>query len=283
MRILPSKYLTVPDFFFFLALFFSLGIFAACNGTDRSSENAGDNSPAIINYTVVRQLPHDTSAFTEGLLFHEGQLYESTGTDSLMPEDRRSLFGVVDTLTGKISPKAELDRKKFFGEGICFLGDKVYQLTWKTKLGFIYDARSFKKLGEFTIPVNEGWGMTTDGTHLMMSDGSSNVSYVDPQTFHVVRVLTVSDNNGPVGNVNELELIHGFLYANEWQTDYILKIDTATGKVLGKLDLSSLSTEARAKYGQSAELNGIAYDSATGKVYVTGKLWPTIYEIKFPL
>jgi glutaminyl-peptide cyclotransferase len=270
----------------FLSCF--LGLLVACSNTDHKNASGGaddpvDNSPALINYTVIQALPHDTSSFTEGLLFHDGKLYESTGTEPAMPADRRSLFGTVDPKTGKIEKKAELDRNKYFGEGIAFLHDKVYQLTWTTKIGFIYDAKNFSKLGQFNIPVKEGWGMTTDGTHLIMSEGSSNISYVDPVSFQVVKILGVTDNNGPVSNINELELINGFLYANEWQSSYILKIDTASGKVVGKLDLSSLVNAAKTNNPEADVLNGIAYDPASGNIYVTGKLWPNIYEIKFPI
>lgn len=276
----------------FLTLAFSLMILSACNNSSHQDADAGgekagdktvDNTPATINYSVIQAIPHDTSSFTEGLLFHEGQLYESTGTEPSMPEDRRSLFGIVDPKTGRITKKAELDRNKYFGEGIVFLNGKVYQLTWTTKTGFIYDARTFAKLGEFTPPVKEGWGMTTNGTQLIMSDGTSNISFVDPTTFRLVKVVGVTDNNGPVSNINELELIRGYIYANQWQTNYILKIDTASGKVVGRMDLTSLAAEAHNKYPGSDVLNGIAYDSTSGKVYVTGKLWPEIYEIKFPL
>jgi glutaminyl-peptide cyclotransferase len=264
-----------------------LSLLAACNHGDRSNTQAidsnADNTPPIIDYTVMKLLPHDTTAFTEGLLFHDGQLYESTGTDTDMPISRRSLFGTVDTSTGKIHPKVEIDRNKYFGEGIAFVDGKVYQLTYKTKIGFIYDANTFKKLGEFTFPSPEGWGMTTDGTNLIMSDGTSNITYLDPKTFRVVKTLNVNDNNGPVSNVNELELIHGYIYANQWQTDNILKIDTSTGKVLGRLDLGPIAAEARNKFAGSEVLNGIAYNPASGLLYVTGKLWPTIYEIKLPL
>jgi glutamine cyclotransferase len=265
-------------------LFAASALFVSCNNhsPDAQAENA-DNTPPLINYSVMQVMPHDTSSFTEGLLVHDGQLYESTGTEPAMPPGRRSLFGVLDPHTGKIGVKAELDRNKYFGEGISFLHDKVYQLTWTTKVGFIYDAKTFSKLGEFTIPVKEGWGMTTDGASLIMSDGSSNISYMDPTNFRLLKVLGVTDNNGPVSNINELELIHGYLYANQWQTNYILKIDTSSGKVVGRLDLTSLVTEARNKYPESDSLNGIAYDSATGKIYVTGKLWPNVYEIKFPV
>ncbi len=264
-----------------------LSLLAACNHTDRNNtETTGpstDNSPANIDYTVMKVLPHDTTAFTEGLLFHDGQLYESTGTDTNMPESRRSLFGTVDSITGRIHPKVEIDRNKYFGEGIAFLNDKVYQLTYTTKVGFIYDAKTFKKLGEFTFPSREGWGMTTNGASLIMSDGTSNLTYLDPNTFRTVKILTVTDNNGPVSNVNELELIHGYLYANQWQTNYILKIDTSSGKVVGRLDLESIAAEARNKYSGAEVLNGIAYNPASGLLYVTGKLWPNIYEISVRL
>jgi glutamine cyclotransferase len=265
-----------------------LSLLSSCSNADHhdTPENGSataDNTPPTIDFTVMKELPHDTTAFTEGLLFHNGQLYESTGTDTNMPESRRSLFGIVDTTTGKIHPKVEIDRNKYFGEGIAFVGNKVYQLTYKTKVGFIYDATTFKKLGDFTFPSPEGWGMTTNGVNLIMSDGSSNITWLDPNTFRTIKVLGVTDNNGPVSNINELELIKGYLYANQWQTNYILKIDTASGKVLGKLNLDSVVGQAHNKFAGCEVLNGIAYDSTSGLVYVTGKLWPSIYEIKFPL
>lgn len=273
-----------------LTLFLFAGcLLVACNNSskeDTRAANTGkpaDETPPTLDYTVVKAYPHDTSSYTEGFLFHDGQLYESTGTEPDMPATRRSLFGIVDLATGRIRPKVELDRNKYFGEGIVFLNGKVYQLTYTTKIGFIYDAKTFKKLGEFTFPSKEGWGMTTDGTYLIMSDGSSNISYLDPSTFRLVKVLGVTDNNGPVSNINELELIKGYFYANQWQTNYILKIDPASGKVVGRLNLDSLVAQAKNQYPGAEVLNGIAYDSTTGKVYVTGKLWPSIYEIRFPL
>jgi glutaminyl-peptide cyclotransferase len=274
----------------------------ACNNNPKKEDC--DDCPANLDYQLVKTYPHDTTAYTEGLLFHDGQLYESTGTEANMPPERRSLFGTVDLATGKITPKAELDRRMYFGEGIVFLGGKVYQLTYTTKIGFIYDAKTFKQLGEFTFPNREGWGMTTDGKYLIMSDGTSNVSYYDPDSsrpvevkirydngdsvtktlpsFRLVRTLTVSDNNGPDSNINELEMINGFLYANQWQTNYILKIDTTNGRVVARLDLGDLVKKALDQYPDAEVLNGIAYDSATGKIYVTGKLWPYIFEINFP-
>jgi glutamine cyclotransferase len=175
----------------------------------------------------------------------------------------------------------ELNRQKYFGEGISFLNGKVYQLTYKSKIGFVYDAKTFKKIGDFAFASKEGWGMTTDGTSLIMSDGTSLITYLQPGGFKIIKSITVSDENGPVANVNELEFIKGFIYANIYDTNNMIKIDTATGKVVGKLDLSSLANEAKVKYPASLEMNGIAYDSTIGKVYVTGKMWPYIFQIEF--
>jgi len=270
-----------------LVIVFVIALLSACNNHNEDTSATKDIpaekdlTPPTINYSVVNSFPHDTSAFTEGFLVHDGQLYESTGYDSGMPENRGSRFGIVDLKTGKIQTKAEIDKHKYFGEGIVFLNNKIYQLTWKTKIGFIYDAKTFKKIGDFTFPSEEGWGMTTDGNHLIMSDGTSNISYLDPDNFKLVKVLEVTDNNGPVANINELELINGYIYANKYQTNYILKIDTASGKVVGRLDFTTLDGEAKNKYPESLEMNGIAYDSVSKKIYVTGKLWPNIYEVKF--
>jgi glutamine cyclotransferase len=254
----------------------------ACNGSGRENPESSEASTDVpaINFSVMHVYPHDTTAFTEGLLFHEGRLYESTGHSPDVPSSR-SLFGVVDLQTGKIQVKGELDSSKYFGEGISFLDDKLYQLTLKTREGFVYDAHSFRKLAEFTRPTPEGWGLTTDGKYLITSDGTSHISYLNPSNFQVVKVLNVTDNNGPVGSLNELELIRGYLYANHWLTNDILKIDTSSGKVVGRLDLSSLDQEVKIKYPDAMEMNGIAYDSASKRTYVTGKDWPSIYEIQF--
>lgn len=271
-----------------IPIFLILALLAGCTNNDRpntvTENNPVDNAPIPINYTVVKIMPHDTTSFTEGLLFHDGQLYESTGRDSDWRPSIRNLFGIVDPATGKITPKVELNGKKYFGEGAVFLKDKLYQLTYRNKIGFIYDAKTFAKLGQFKFSSAEGWGMTTDGVHLIMSDGSSNITYLDPaDSFRTARILGVTDNNGPVSNINELELINGFLYSNQWMTNYILKIDTSSGKVVGKLDLSALHDSAKSIFPECDVLNGIAYDAATDRVYVTGKLWPNIYEIKFPM
>jgi glutamine cyclotransferase len=187
---------------------------------------------------------------------------------------------VVDLKTGHIDAKVELDKNNYFGEGIVFLKGRVYQLTDTTRIGFIYDEKTYKKLDNFYYE-GEGWGLSTNGSQILMSNGSSTITFRDPFSLKIVKSLGVTDNNGPVQNLNELELINGFLYANQWLTDYILKIDTSSGKVVGRLDLSQLKTEAKMKSFQSEETNGIAYDSVKNKIYVTGKRWPSIYEIQF--
>jgi glutamine cyclotransferase len=246
-----------------------------------SPEGSSRKDP-IIPYTVVRTLPHDTTAYTEGLLVHQGRLWESTGSPAHMP-GTRSLIGVVDTTSGRISVKAELDRDRHFGEGIAFLGGKLYQLTYRSRTVFVYDAATVRPLDTVRFPSPEGWGLTTNGVHLVMSNGSSKILFVDPATQKAVKTITVRGRRGRVGNLNELELMGGALYANVWQSNHIVKIDTATGAVTGRLDLSPLARAAKKKYRGAKELNGIAYDPASGRVFVTGKMWPHIYEIAFPL
>lgn len=254
----------------------------ACNGTQEKSKNTTPSQPIIstIDYFLVNSFPHDTIAFTEGFLIHKGKLYESTGASQEFPKTR-SLFGEVDLKTGKIETKVELDRMKYFGEGITFLNGKVFQLTYKTKVGFIYDAESFKKINEFTFPCEEGWGMTTDKVNLIISDGTHKLTYLNPNTLQATKTLSVSENGHVKDNLNELEFINGFIYANIWMTNTIVKINPEDGNVVGSLDLTSLADEAKNLYPWSQEMNGIAFDQTNDKVYVTGKLWPKIYEIKF--
>jgi glutamine cyclotransferase len=235
-----------------------------------------------IKFSVENQYPHDISSFTEGFLFHEGKLFESTGATDNLPQTR-SLFGIVDLKTGKIDVKAELDRNIYFGEGIVFLNNKIFQLTYKNQIAFVYDGKTYKNIGKFNYTNREGWGLTTDGKSLIMSDGTSYLTFLNPENFAVEKVLDVAENDFVVENLNELEYINGFIYANIWTTNTIVKIDPATGDVVGKMDLSSLSLESKTKHPGSLEMNGIAYDPASGKILVTGKMWPTIYEIKFPI
>ncbi|HSZ71648.1 MAG TPA: glutaminyl-peptide cyclotransferase [Cytophagaceae bacterium] len=231
-----------------------------------------------LHYTIVNRYPHDEMAFTEGFLFHQGELYESTGSPDNLPQTQ-SFIGIVDLKTGKINKKVELDRAIYFGEGIAILNGKVYQLTYKNKQGFLYDLKSFKKLGQFSYDNEEGWGMTTDGSSLIMSDGSSRLTYLDPFTMKPSKTLTVTENDTETIHLNELEYIKGYIYANIWLTNYIVKIDPQDGKVVAKLDLSNLMNEIKYTHPKASEMNGIAFNPANGHLYMTGKMWPTIYEL----
>lgn len=258
-------------------------ILFSCNGPDKSGESTVTTVPPIpaINYAVVKSFPHDNTFFTEGLLIHNGQLFESTGSPDDLPQTR-SLVGPVDTATGKMAIKIELDRKKYFGEGIVILHNKLYLLTYKNRTCFVYDATTFKPLGQFRYQNIEGWGLTTNGTDIIMSDGTDKITFVHPDNFTPIKQLTVTENGTPRKYINELEYINGFIYANIWQLDEIVKIDPSNGKIVGRLDLSSLSNEAKGRQKGAEALNGIAWDSVTDKIYVTGKLWNKIYQVSFP-
>jgi glutamine cyclotransferase len=266
-----------------IVLSVSFLLYSCKDETPTSETKTPGTAPAmkVIHYAVTNSFPHDTTLYTEGFLFHEGKLYESTGSPDQLPQTR-SLIGTVDLATGKTEIKIVLDRTKFFGEGIVFFKDKLYQLTYKNRMGFIYDARSFKQTGTFNYSNAEGWGLTADGTALIMSDGTAKLTCLHPDSLKPVRTITVTENGTPVINLNELEYIRGFIYANVWQANYIVKIDPNNGKVLGRIDLTSLVFDAKNKSVNAEVLNGIAHDPATDKVYVTGKLWPDIYEISFP-
>jgi glutamine cyclotransferase len=262
-------------------------ILSACkDSTSSEDKNSATDTPAVssetpaITYTILNALPHDRDSYTEGLLMYDGKLFESSGAPQ-ENDKTRSIVGIVDPSTGNIAVKAELDRKTYFGEGITILHNKLYQLTWTNKKGFIYDLKTFKKTGEFDFPSNEGWGMTTDGTSLIMSDGSSNLTYLDPVTFKTNRIVGVTDNNGFVNNINELEYVNGTILANIYETPYIIRIDPNSGKVLGRADFSNLVKELKSKNPQTDYMNGIAWDSAKNKLLITGKLWPNIYEVRF--
>jgi glutamine cyclotransferase len=233
----------------------------------------------IISYTLVNTYPHDLNAFTEGFLFHEGKLFESTGAPENLPQTK-SLFGIVDLKNGKIDTKVEIDKSIYFGEGISILNNKIYQLTYKNQTAFVYDAKTYKPIGKYSYQNREGWGLTNDGKNLIMSDGSNYLTYFD-QNFNVTKTLDVSENGYAVDYLNELEYINGFIYANIYQSHEILKIDPLTGNVVGKLDLTSLFQTSKTKDINSLETNGIAYDSISDKILVTGKMWPSMYEIKF--
>ncbi|MDI1353942.1 MAG: glutaminyl-peptide cyclotransferase [bacterium] len=235
----------------------------------------------LIHYTVVARHPHDTTSFTEGLLFHNNTLYESTGAPNYLPQTR-SAIGIADLKTGKFEKKTELDKKIYFGEGLLILNNKVYQLTYQNQTGFIYDLKTFNRLGQFGYQNKEGWGMTTEGKHLIFSDGTCNLTYLDPTDFRVVRTLPVIENGYELPAINELEYIKGYIYANVWMTNRIVKIDPNTGQVVGSLDLSALQEESKTRHRDLNELNGIAYDSIKDRILITGKMWPDLYEISFP-
>lgn len=269
--------------FFTIVLGIALLVSAVKCNNGGGNENPDTATPVTssapaINYSVVNVYPHDTAYFTEGLEFYKGQLFESSGGDN-EASPFPSAVGILDLKTGKVDTKISLDKELYFGEGITIFDNKLYLLTWKSGLGFIYDPVTFKKTGQFRLPSKEGWGMTHDASNLIMSDGSSNLYYLSPDSLKLMKIVGVSDNNGPIPNINELEYIDGYIYANQWLTAYIYKIDPSSGKVLGRLDLSGLAKEAKAN-NEDPNWNGIAYDSTKKSIFVSGKKWRSIYEIR---
>ena len=250
----------------------------SCNSNEPNNENISISNtlppPATINYNIVATYPHDTSYYTEGLQLYKNNLFESTGNYGV------SKLVKIDLKTGR--PVKELSlNEKYFGEGLTVLNDTIYQMTYKEKTGFVYDM-NFNLIRTFTYET-EGWGMTTDGKSLIMSDGSSNLYYRDTKSFSTQKIVSVTDNNGPVANVNELEWVDGFIYANIWNTDNIIKIDASNGHVVGKMDFTGLLEKAGKpgpNYDVGNVLNGIAYDSTKKTLLITGKLWPLIFEVK---
>jgi glutamine cyclotransferase len=224
----------------------------------------------VFGYKVVRSYPHDRQAFTQGLLYQDGVLYEGTGMNG------HSGIRKVNLETGQVLQARPLD-SEYFGEGIVVWKDRLIQLTWKHGLGFVYDVKSFEPRRTFTY-TGEGWGLTHDGKKLIMSDGSAALRYLDPQTLRETGRLTVRDANGPVAHLNELEYVKGEIYANVWQTERIARIAPGTGRVTAWIDLRGL-LDPREAAGVDV-LNGIAYDAARDRLFVTGKWWPRIFEIQ---
>jgi glutamine cyclotransferase len=222
-------------------------------------------------YKIVNSWPHDKSAFTEGLIFKDGILYESTGRNG--SSDLRT----VDLTTGSVKNKVDLDAQ-YFGEGITILNGSIFQLTWLNHKGFMYDQDTLSQHGEFKYE-GEGWGLTDDGHSLIMSNGTNAITFLDPETFEVERVIHVFDNDEPLASLNELEYIKGEIYANIWHSDKIVRIHPESGKILGWIDLTGI-LPMEERQDQEAVLNGIAYDQETGRLFVTGKLWPWLFEIK---
>ena len=231
----------------------------------------------VDTYEIVNTYRHDPTAFTEGLFFHNGFLYESTGQEGF------SELRKVELETGKVVQKVNL-AKNSFGEGTTMLNDKIYQLTWQQGNGFIYDA-NFKLLGNFGY-AGEGWGLTNDGVNPIMGDGTHILRVVEPDTFKTIRTLVVNDENGrPLMKLNELEYIKGEIWANVWHSEeigkpnYIARIDPTSGKLLSWVDLGNISPDDVAR-GEENTMNGIAYDAANDRIFVTGKNWSKLFEIK---
>ena len=222
-------------------------------------------------YKIVNTFPHDREAFTQGLVFENGILYEGTGLPG------RSSLRKVELETGKVLQTHQL-LTKFFGEGITIYGDNIIQLTFQENVGFVYNKDTFKLLREFNYPT-EGWGITHNGRHLIMSDGTPTLYFLDPETFEQVSRIKVYDHNVLVWGLNELEYVQGQIYANVWPTERIAMIAPETGRVIGWIDMKGLLT--RQDYTEYVDVfNGIAYDKNTGRLFVTGKFWPKLFEIK---
>jgi glutamine cyclotransferase len=227
---------------------------------------------AEYGYEVVHVYPHDLHAFTQGLFFLDGVLYEGTGLEE------QSTIRKVKLETGEVLQKRDVPGE-YFGEGIVNWKDRLLEITWRTQTGFIYDLATFAPKGRFDYP-GEGWGLTQDGKRIIMSDGSSQIRFWDPETLKETGRIQVTAEGQPVDQLNELEWVKGEIYANIWQTDRIARIEPASGKVVGWINLAGLLSPSDPTGGQGAVLNGIAYDAAHDRLFVTGKLWPKLFEIK---
>jgi glutamine cyclotransferase len=232
------------------------------------SKEKNTQTPANYTYQVVKTYPHDENAFTQGLVFEDGFLYEGTGLEG------RSSLRKVELDTGKVLQIYRLPNE-FFGEGITIFGNNIIQLTYRTNVGFVFDKGTFKQLRQFNYPT-EGWGLTHNNKQLIMSDGSATLYFLDPETFKQTSSIIVRDNGVALQRLNELEYIDGKIYANIWQTNRIAIIDPDTGRVTGWLDLTGLLPQRDI----NAVLNGIAYDRINRRLFVTGKFWPKLFEIK---
>lgn len=262
-----------------------LAAFLALTGCSTSPSSSSENAPALpvnptstearqltrqLTWSVAGSYAHDTAAFTEGLLWKDGFLFESTGLE------RQSDVRKVDPASGQVLARWKLP-PQFFGEGLAVLGGKFYNLTWQTKTGFVLD-ESFKPLARFRFQ-NEGWGLTTDGQKLLQSDGTDVLTWRDPKNFASLGVIKVTRNGQALRNLNELEWIRGYVWANVWQTDEIVVIDPKGGKVVAQLDLSGI-LPAAVRTGREDVLNGIAFDAQSGRIFVTGKNWPRVFSIQ---
>lgn len=225
----------------------------------------------VSDIAVINIFPHDPESFTQGLVYHKGYLYESTGLNG------KSVLKKIEIKSGKVIKKVNLDAD-FFGEGMVILDNRIYQLTWKNQTGFIYDLQSFRKTGKFSYH-GDGWGLATDGKSLIMSNGSSVITFLNPKTFKVIRKIEVQDGGVPVNNLNELEFVQGEIWANIFLEDIIARISPQTGKVVGWINLRRLQA-LLPRSGRRDVLNGIAYDRGGDRIFITGKFWPGLFEVK---
>jgi len=238
---------------------------------NETPENQSPKIP-VQGYKIIKTYPHDPKAFTQGLVYHQGVLYEGTGLEG------QSSLRKVELATGKVLQIHRL-ADRYFGEGIVIWQDKIIQLTWTSQVGFVYDLETFEQFGEFNYPT-EGWGITHDGEKLIMSDGTDTLYFLNPETFEEIGQVKVKYGNQPVNRLNELEYINGEVFANVWMTDWIVRIDPKTGQIVGIIDLSGLHHASGQKMQGNDVLNGIAYDPEGDRLFVTGKLWPNLYEIE---
>ncbi len=222
---------------------------------------------------MINNFPHSKKHYTQGLEFLNDDLYEGTG------EYGTSELFKIKLESGNIEKSVMLD-KKYFGEGITILNDKIYQLTYKNKIGFVYRLSDFALIDSFQFKSNEGWGLTNDGKYLIMSDGTNFLTWLDPQNFSIVKTVQVANNKGVVNNLNELEYINGTIYSNIYTTDLIVQIDPDTGKVLAEINLAGIINMYKSPTDTIDYLNGIAYISKNNRLFITGKYWPRIFEIK---
>ncbi len=264
--------------------YFLIGIivlaFASCKNKDTGTDpditvpHNAIPAPTAINYSVINTFPHDTSAYTQGLEFYKGKLYESTG------DYENSSLRLTDVTTGKVLQSHKMGSTEIFGEGITILNDKIYQLTWQSHTVYVYDLSDINKpVKTFSWPY-EGWGITHNDSTLVISDGTSNIYFVNPNTFNVVNTISVQDNAGAVAQLNELEFVDGFIWANVYMSNRIVKIDPASGQVKAQMLITNLLLPTDVIQGRTDVLNGLAWNDEKKTMFITGKRWPKMFELK---